>query len=64
MSLRVIKEKQCEAQARLPLSLTHCFGGHGRIRTAVEGFADLCLATRPRDQYYYRQMPSLLQKQD
>ena|GEM_PF-5369759 len=25
------------------------FGGRGRIRTAVQGFADLCLATRPRD---------------
>ena len=24
-------------------------GGLERIRTAVEGFADLCLATRPRD---------------
>ena len=23
--------------------------GLGRIRTAVKGFADLCLATRPRD---------------
>ena len=25
-------------------------GGFERIRTAVEGFADLCLATRPRNQ--------------
>ncbi len=25
------------------------FGGFERIRTAVEGFADLCLATRPRN---------------
>jgi hypothetical protein len=25
------------------------FGGYGRIRTAVQGFADLCLATRPRN---------------
>lgn len=25
------------------------FRGRERIRTAVEGFADLCLATRPRD---------------
>ncbi len=25
------------------------FGGRKRIRTAVEGFADLCLATRPFD---------------
>lgn len=24
-------------------------GGFERIRTAVEGFADLCLATRPRN---------------
>jgi hypothetical protein len=24
------------------------FGGDERIRTAVRGFADLCLATRPR----------------
>ncbi len=24
--------------------------GRERIRTAVQGFADLCLATRPRDQ--------------
>lgn len=23
--------------------------GHGRIRTAVEGFADPCLTTRPHD---------------
>ncbi len=28
------------------------FGGHGRIRTAVRGFADRCLATRPRDRFY------------
>jgi hypothetical protein len=26
-------------------------GGRERIRTAVEGFADLCLATRPLDPY-------------
>ena len=26
-----------------------CFGGRERIRTAVQGFADLCLATRPPD---------------
>ena len=26
-------------------------GGLERIRTAVDGFADHCLATRPRDQY-------------
>ncbi len=25
------------------------WGGRERIRTAVQGFADLCLATRPRD---------------
>ncbi len=25
------------------------FRGRERTRTAVEGFADLCLATRPRD---------------
>ncbi len=25
------------------------FGGRERIRTAVQGFADLCLATRPLD---------------
>lgn len=24
-------------------------GGRERIRTAVQGFADLCLATRPHD---------------
>ena len=24
-------------------------GGHERIRTAVRGFADRCLAARPRD---------------
>ncbi len=28
------------------------FGGRERIRTAVRGFADLCLATRPRDLIY------------
>ena len=27
------------------------FGGLKRIRTAVRGFADLCLATRPSDQF-------------
>ena len=27
------------------------FGGLERIRTAVHGFADRCLATRPRDQF-------------
>lgn len=26
--------------------------GRERIRTAVRGFADLCLATRPRDHYF------------
>ena len=26
-------------------------GGRERIRTAVRGFADLCLATRPRDHF-------------
>ena len=26
-------------------------GGSERIRTAVRGFADLCLATRPRNQF-------------
>ena len=28
------------------------FGGLKRIRTAVRGFADLCLATRPSDHFY------------
>lgn len=28
------------------------FGGLERIRTAVEAFAELCLATRPRDHSY------------
>lgn len=28
------------------------FRGRERIRTAVQGFADLCLATRPRDHYF------------
>ena len=27
------------------------YGGRERIRTAVQGFADLCLATRPRDHF-------------
>ncbi len=27
-------------------------GGPERIRTAVQGFADLCLATRPQDHFY------------
>jgi hypothetical protein len=27
--------------------------GLEQIRTAVEAFAELCLATRPRDHYYY-----------
>jgi hypothetical protein len=31
-------------------SIWKVFGGFERIRTAVEGFADLCLATRPRNQ--------------
>ena len=29
------------------------FGGRERIRTAVQGFADLCLATRPLDHFKY-----------
>gem|GEM_PF-1770800 len=34
------------------ISVRRCFcRGRERIRTAVRGFADLCLATRPRDQY-------------
>jgi hypothetical protein len=28
-------------------------GGPERIRTAVEAFAELCLATRPQDQNLY-----------
>ena len=28
------------------------FGGRGRIRTAVDGFAIHCLATRPRDHFF------------
>ncbi len=27
------------------------YGGDERIRTAVDGFADRCLATRPRRHY-------------
>lgn len=27
------------------------FGGPERIRTAVEAFAELCLATRPQDHF-------------
>lgn len=27
------------------------FGGPERIRTAVQGFADLCLAARPQDHF-------------
>jgi len=27
----------------------YLLGGPERIRTAVQGFADLCLATRPQD---------------
>lgn len=34
---------------RNSLLLTPPFGGPERIRTAVQGFADLCLATRPQD---------------
>jgi len=30
------------------------FGGPERIRTAVRGFADLCLATRPQDRFVIR----------
>ncbi len=30
------------------------FGGPERIRTAVEAFAELCLATRPQDLIYSR----------
>ena len=29
------------------------FRGRWRIRTAVQGFADLCLATRPTDHFSY-----------
>ncbi len=29
------------------------FRGPERIRTAVEAFAELCLATRPQDHIYY-----------
>ncbi len=29
-------------------------GGPERIRTAVEAFAELCLATRPQDHSYFR----------
>jgi hypothetical protein len=29
------------------------FGGCERIRTAVQGFADLCLATRPRNPLFW-----------
>jgi hypothetical protein len=31
------------------------FRGPERIRTAVQGFADLCLATRPQDHFWSMQ---------
>lgn len=31
--------------------MKNAFGGRERIRTAVQGFADLCLTTRPRDPF-------------
>ena len=30
-------------------------GGRGRIRTAVRAFAELCLATRPRDHHNFKE---------
>ena len=34
------------------------FGGDERIRTVVDGFADRCLATRPRRHYRYANLGS------
>ncbi len=31
-------------------------GGRGRIRTAVQAFAELCLATRPRDHHNFKEL--------
>ncbi len=42
-----IQNKKGNLFFRLPFLI----GGRWRIRTAVDGFADRCLATRPTDQF-------------
>ncbi len=52
----VFQNKNSLSRISTQEAVGQCFGaiangGDGRIRTAVEGFADLCLAPRPRHQY-------------
>ncbi len=42
-----IQNKKRQSVFRLPFLI----GGRWRIRTAVDGFADRCLATRPTDRF-------------
>lgn len=41
-----------ETKKKEPINGFLFFRGLGRIRTAVRAFAEPCLATRPRDQFY------------
>ena len=47
---RITNVWQNKMKTALQLSATRFLWGLKRIRTAVQGFADLCLATRPSDQ--------------
>ena len=42
-------ERDIPKKGKGSFSYDPCFRGPERIRTAVEAFAELCLATRPQD---------------
>lgn len=44
-------KKECVKQKQDTPYEVSCYGGRWRIRTAVDGFADRCLATRPTDHF-------------
>ena len=45
-------KKRFTGNKKLRQKLPELCGGLERGRTAVQGFADLCLTTRPRDHYF------------
>jgi hypothetical protein len=44
----LVREILCKIQTKKPSTFVEGFRGVERIRTAVDGVADHCLATRPR----------------
>ena len=52
MYFLIIDEAIKKQKAQLAKT-NYAFGGLERIRTAVEAFAELCLATRPQDPFVW-----------